>query len=231
MSANLGLNHPGIYTITCTANGRVYVGQAVNFRKRWSFHRWRLSKGEHDNAHLQNAWKKYGPEAFVFAIAVDLRAYPKEHLFDALNEHERAVLSATPNAFNLTEAAIGTHRFSAETRAKLSADRKARWADPEYRARVQSSMLSKAQDAEFQERRGAAIKAGKSAIKAGKSTPERRSKAGAESAARWADPAFKAARSAERKVLWSDPVYRAQQTEARKAAWVKRRAKAAGIPT
>lgn len=31
-------------------------------------HRWQLRNGTHDNKHLQNAWEKYGEDAFVFEV-------------------------------------------------------------------------------------------------------------------------------------------------------------------
>lgn len=58
---------PGIYKITCTANGRVYIGSSVDVYARCRNHRWALGANCHCNSHLQNAWNKYGEDAFVFA--------------------------------------------------------------------------------------------------------------------------------------------------------------------
>lgn len=58
----------GIYTITCSENGKVYVGKAQNFNTRKNKHWSALQQNEHANVHLQNAWNKYGAEAFTFAI-------------------------------------------------------------------------------------------------------------------------------------------------------------------
>ena len=59
---------PGIYKITCLANGKIYVGSAVNLRGRRHTHWHRLRKNKHHNKHLQNAWNKYGEEQFVFEV-------------------------------------------------------------------------------------------------------------------------------------------------------------------
>lgn len=59
---------PGIYAITHSASGRVYVGSASNISKRWSRHRKDLECGEHRNAHLQAAWDRHGPDAFAFEV-------------------------------------------------------------------------------------------------------------------------------------------------------------------
>lgn len=58
----------GIYKITNTTNGKVYVGSAVNFDTRWKEHIRELRKGTHHSSALQNAWNKYGEEKFEFSI-------------------------------------------------------------------------------------------------------------------------------------------------------------------
>ncbi len=56
----------GVYQIKCTANGKIYVGSAVDMRDRCEHHRSSLRHGNHPNAHLQAAWNKYGEEYFEF---------------------------------------------------------------------------------------------------------------------------------------------------------------------
>jgi group I intron endonuclease len=61
----------GIYEILNTANGKWYRGQTqadYGFEGRWAKHRSKLNRGKHDNEHLQNAWNKYGEEAFRFTV-------------------------------------------------------------------------------------------------------------------------------------------------------------------
>jgi len=58
----------GIYAIRNVVNGKVYVGSAVSIHSRWSNHRARLSKNNHHSKKLQNAWNKYGQEAFEFIV-------------------------------------------------------------------------------------------------------------------------------------------------------------------
>lgn len=56
---------PGIYKITCTVTGKVYVGSSVNVYRRWySRHLSSLRRGDHYNRYLQKAWKKYGEQHF-----------------------------------------------------------------------------------------------------------------------------------------------------------------------
>lgn len=58
----------GIYKIENTINGKVYIGQSIHIKLRWSEHKAELRGGYHDNSHLQLAWNKYGEEAFIFSI-------------------------------------------------------------------------------------------------------------------------------------------------------------------
>jgi group I intron endonuclease len=56
----------GVYCIICTVNGKQYIGSAVNFNRRKREHFHDLKFGKHGNMHLQNAYNKYGEDAFVF---------------------------------------------------------------------------------------------------------------------------------------------------------------------
>jgi group I intron endonuclease len=58
----------GIYKITCPLSDKTYIGSAVNIENRWAAHRSRLNNNKHENAHLQNAWNKYGEELFNFFV-------------------------------------------------------------------------------------------------------------------------------------------------------------------
>ena len=58
----------GIYQITSKITGKYYVGSAISIKQRWSSHRSMLSKGKHNNKHLQNTFNKYGPDDFRFKV-------------------------------------------------------------------------------------------------------------------------------------------------------------------
>lgn len=58
----------GIYQIRNIINDKRYIGSAKDFSKRKSLHFRTLIKQKHRNRHLQNAWNKYGENAFVFEI-------------------------------------------------------------------------------------------------------------------------------------------------------------------
>ncbi len=61
-------NTSGIYRITCTITGKIYVGSALNLRKRRKDHFGTLERNEHRNPKLQAAWNKYGSDAFTFEV-------------------------------------------------------------------------------------------------------------------------------------------------------------------
>lgn len=58
----------GIYKITNTINGKVYIGESENIPRRWIEHIVSLTYGEHGNYKLQNDFKEYGLKAFDFDI-------------------------------------------------------------------------------------------------------------------------------------------------------------------
>jgi len=61
----------GLYLITCTADtgrSRYYVGQSAWIEKRLVQHKTALRGNRHHNAHMQNAWNKYGPDRFSFSV-------------------------------------------------------------------------------------------------------------------------------------------------------------------
>lgn len=60
------MNQRIIYMITCTRNGRMYVGKTKNPGQRWSSHRSKLRKGTHPCKDLQEDWDIWGAQFFTF---------------------------------------------------------------------------------------------------------------------------------------------------------------------
>lgn len=58
----------GIYIIRNTVNGKIYIGSSTHIQSRFSAHRSRLKKQEHDNSYLQNTFNKYGIDVLEFGI-------------------------------------------------------------------------------------------------------------------------------------------------------------------
>ena len=59
----------GIYKITCSSNGRVYIGETKCIPSRWISHKsdLRRLKGK-TNPLLQEDWDKFGESAFTFKV-------------------------------------------------------------------------------------------------------------------------------------------------------------------
>lgn len=66
---DFGINKiSGIYCIKNIINNKVYIGSAVDIRKRWFHHKNDLRKNKHHSSYLQKSWKKYGEKSFKFFI-------------------------------------------------------------------------------------------------------------------------------------------------------------------
>ena len=109
------MNQSGIYEIVNTVNGKRYIGQTSNFKKRWKEHRTGMKRGDHGNAHLQRAWNKYGEAAFKF---LPILTCPHS----MLTFYEQQLLDKVKPEYNLAPVA-GTVRgikHSAEARKNMS---------------------------------------------------------------------------------------------------------------
>ena len=111
----------GIYTIVNLVNQHMYIGSAVNLRRRKNEHFKDLEAGKHNNAHLQSAYVLYGPSAFQFHIleyvhnAEDLLS-KEQHYIDTFNPEY--------NIARIAGSTLGLI-YSDEAKAKLSAARRA----------------------------------------------------------------------------------------------------------
>lgn len=71
----------GIYKITNTSNGKVYIGQTKNLINRKQSHFYWLERNEHHNQPLQKAYNKYGKENFTFEILEESEDLDNRELF------------------------------------------------------------------------------------------------------------------------------------------------------
>ena len=93
------LQQRGIYTITNTITGRVYVGKtSASFERRWYAHRILLDKGRHHNKRLQADWQAHGADAFQFAIAEYINSGYETDFFSAERRHIQACATEVYNS-------------------------------------------------------------------------------------------------------------------------------------
>lgn len=74
------LEKGGIYRIINTTNSKVYIGSTKNFNRRAIEHQKMLEDKKHHSYHLQNAYDKYGSDAFNFEILEILEDISKKNL-------------------------------------------------------------------------------------------------------------------------------------------------------
>jgi group I intron endonuclease len=119
-----------VYQIRNVANGNRYVGSSSDVRARWRAHRRCLNLGKHHAPHLQAAWTKYGPDAFVFE-------YLETCSPDALFAVEQRYLDANRGSlYNCQPNAGGGrgYRLPEEQKRKIGlANTGRRWTEEEKR--------------------------------------------------------------------------------------------------
>lgn len=229
------LKNGGVYSITNKVNGKVYIGSAVDFKKRWGAHKRCLKKGVHPNSYLQKAWNKHGSVSFIFAV-LEYELDPKKLLeieqrwMDLYQAHNRHL------GYNITPEAGSTAQMWAdpERRRIQSEKAKKRWEDPEYRERVMGKQkaywtierrLSQSQAVRGQFLKNAELQAKfKESTRQLQEDPEFRGKVAEKKKATWNEPGKKEARSALVKALWQDPEYRERMLESRRLAAEKLKA-------
>lgn len=123
----------GVYLIRNTVNGKVYVGSSSNVEKRFGDHKRHLRRGAHTSCHLQEAWKLYGEESFVFTLKMECE---ENRLLEVEQEYMDLYLSSDGDCgYNICEKAgrppsrKGIPK-SPETRRRMSDAAKSR--PPEY---------------------------------------------------------------------------------------------------
>lgn len=126
--------HTGIYKIEHVASGRVYIGSAKNFVRRWRVHLCLLRKGAHHSKHLQSAWDKHGEAAFVFKELVvcheSMLSFYEAILIAGYRAHER---THGYNATTETGTMLG-YKHSDESRDKIRTRRATQVFSEETRA-------------------------------------------------------------------------------------------------
>ena len=128
----------GVYEIRNTKNGHCYIGSSVNILKRWQLHLSLLNSGKHHSLYLQNAYSKYGKDAFsLFVIErcdrdslIKLEQYYLDMLHPAYNMSPTAssvlgVKHTRQARRNMSAAQIGNkkslgYKHTEETKRKMS---------------------------------------------------------------------------------------------------------------
>jgi len=134
----------GIYKIIHKDSGKYYVGRSSDLKKRLKEHLYRLINNNHHNDFLQNAWNKYGNDAFEFIISEYV-----ENNMSLLKEYEQKYLdiiknnrlNGINNSYNCEENSEFGGPKSEQSRLKIStANRNRIWKNE---SRKKLSILNK----------------------------------------------------------------------------------------
>jgi len=98
-------------------SGKNYIGQSIDIKHRWKDHIFLLKNGTAHNAHLQNAWNKYGEYNFLFEV-IDVCSV--EMLVDR-EDYWINFYHTKNKLFGYNKKDAGAHgRCTEETKAKMS---------------------------------------------------------------------------------------------------------------
>lgn len=144
----------GIYAIVNTETCDMYVGSAVNVVRRWRRHKHDLRKSVHACRHLQNAYRKYGADAFDWEIVeavgdkedlISREQFWMDFFRPAYNKRSIANsclgLKRSPEAREKMRQAHLGRKQSPETIAKRAAALRGKPRPPEVRAKISASHM------------------------------------------------------------------------------------------
>lgn len=125
----------GIYTITNSINGKIYVGYSKNIKSRLYKHKYELRNNTHKNKYLQNAYDLNGEKFFKFETLLECNenhlASEEHYWCNILNVHNKKY------GYNLRPThPDNIQLFSEETRKKMSESAKGKIISLETRERL-----------------------------------------------------------------------------------------------
>jgi len=136
------MNISGIYIIINTKNGKIYIGQAINIRKRWQVHKWKLCNNQHPNKHLQFAWNKYGQKVFKFKILERCSV----STLDEREQHYLDIYVTKDNCYNIAQYSTSPNKgikANPETIRKISKGNKGKKRSQEVRTAMSIRMKNR----------------------------------------------------------------------------------------
>lgn len=127
-----------VYAIRNTVSGKVYIGSSCDIRRRFRTHRGHLEKGKHHNGRLQDAWRKYGADAFVFEVVEDVEA---AGLVARETDLLREALGSAAGTYNIIELPLepGRKPCAEATKAKIRAANTGYQHTPEAKAKMSAA--------------------------------------------------------------------------------------------
>lgn len=145
----------GIYMIQNKVNGKIYIGQAVDIKKRWKDHKCELRGNYHDNGHLQRAWNKYREDNFEFSVMCEcnenqLNTMEEYYIFELMSYDRRV-------GYNKTYGG-GSGRPTKESRKKMSEAQKGRTISEETKKKLSKASKIAMSRPEVRKKKSEAVK-------------------------------------------------------------------------
>jgi len=167
----------GIYKITNKETGKFYVGSSVNIKRRWYMHKYELKRNNHGNKYLQNAWNKYGEEAFIFEIIKEVEPIKKK----ILKEEQFYLDTLSPydeNGYNISKEAgnILGYRHTKEARRKIVESKLGKPRSAETKRKISEVQMGRTIPQETRDKISKTLKGRPSPMKGRKATKETRKK-------------------------------------------------------
>lgn len=144
----------GIYQICNLITGDLYIGQAVNLKKRECRHLWELQNNIHHSKYLQNAVNKYGIDNFIFTKLIFCEK-------EELTSLEQYLVDFYQPKYNMCKevvtSCLGIKR-SSETRRKISSSHKGKVLSDQHKDALSKAHLGLKQSTKTIEKRALKLK-------------------------------------------------------------------------
>ena len=73
-------NKMGVFQIKNTYNNKIFIGSSMDLNAIWNRQKMQLKLGRHPNKALQEDWKEYGEESFIYEILAELKQDDKKEV-------------------------------------------------------------------------------------------------------------------------------------------------------
>lgn len=134
------MNLSSVYLILNIKNEKIYIGSAVNQKRRFKQHKSELRLNKHDNKHLQRSYNKHGINSFIFITL-------EETSLENLLTREQFWIDTLKPEYNIRKFAdsnLGCRwKLSETTKKKIGIATKNRIVTSEHKSNLQKALTGK----------------------------------------------------------------------------------------